>query len=150
MRVLPGKTESEWPAKDHLETNPITIKPRTASHVAEQFSWVPWPYCSPPGCPFPIKSLALSVCESPQTIYRQESTLRPWKGPHFLKQYSICLSPSDLFHLVLLQRRTNSDSMLEPFLWLAFHRCCYYNYIMACLKGPCPSMVTIKVPLFSS
>ena len=53
--------ESEWLAKDNPEINPITIKPKTASHMAEQFSWVPLPYCSPPGCPFSIKSLALSA-----------------------------------------------------------------------------------------
>ena len=45
-------SESEWPAKDNPETNPITIKPKTQSHVAEQFSWVPLPYCSPLGLPF--------------------------------------------------------------------------------------------------
>ena len=55
--------------RDHLETNPITIKPETASHEAEQFFWVPLPYCSPPWCPFPIKSLALSADVSPQTIH---------------------------------------------------------------------------------
>ena len=35
----------------------------------EQFSWVPLPYCSPPGCPFPIKPLTLSAHVSPQTIH---------------------------------------------------------------------------------
>ena len=55
--------------QNHPETNPITIKPETASHVAEQFSWVPLPYCSQPGCPFLIKSLALSAHVSPQTIH---------------------------------------------------------------------------------
>ena len=55
-------------AKDHPETNPITIKPKTVSHEAEQFSWVPLPSCSPPGCPFPIKPLALSAHVSPWTI----------------------------------------------------------------------------------
>ena len=39
------------------------------SHVAEQFCWVPLPYCSPPGSPFLIKSLALSAHVSPQIIY---------------------------------------------------------------------------------
>ena len=38
--------ESELLAKDTPETNPITIKPKTASHIAEQFSWIPLPYCS--------------------------------------------------------------------------------------------------------
>ena len=33
--------ESEWLARDNLEMNPITIKPVTASHKAEQSSWVP-------------------------------------------------------------------------------------------------------------
>ena len=42
-----GPWVSEWLARNNLETNPITIKPETASHMAEQFSWVPVPYCSP-------------------------------------------------------------------------------------------------------
>ena len=81
MRVPPGKTELEWLGKDHLETNPITIKPETSSHAAEQFSWVPLPYCSPPGCPFPIKSLALSAHVSPQTIHFLVLDKSPVSGP---------------------------------------------------------------------
>ena len=46
--------------RDDLETNPITIKSETVSHVAEQF-WVHLLCCSLPGSPFPIKSLALSA-----------------------------------------------------------------------------------------
>ena len=45
-------SESEWLAKDSPETNPIiklVIKLKTASQVAELFSWVPLRYCSPPG-----------------------------------------------------------------------------------------------------
>ena len=68
-------------AKDHAETNPITIKPKTASHMAEQFSWVPLPYCSPPGCPFPIKSLALLAHVSPWTIHFQVLDKSPVSGP---------------------------------------------------------------------
>ena len=74
-------SESEWLAKDNPETNPITIKPETASHVAEQFSWVPFPYCSPPGCPFPIKSLALSAHVSSQTIHFRVLDKSPVSGP---------------------------------------------------------------------
>ena len=50
-------SESECLAKDNLETNPITIKPKIASHESEQFSWVHLPYFSLPKHPFPIKSL---------------------------------------------------------------------------------------------
>ena len=71
-------SESEWLAKDNPETNPITIKPETASHVTEQFSWVP--YCSPPGCLFPIKALALSAHVSPQTIHFQVLDKSPVSG----------------------------------------------------------------------
>ena len=74
-------SELEWLAKDHPETNPITIKPETVSHVAEQFSWVPLPYCSPPGCPFPIKSLALSAHVSPRTIHFRVLDKSPVWGP---------------------------------------------------------------------
>ena len=72
---------SEWLAKDNLETNPITINPETASHVTEQFSWVPLPYCSPPRCPFPIKSLALSAQVSPRTIHFRVLDKSPVSGP---------------------------------------------------------------------
>ena len=73
-------SESEWLAKDNLETNPITIKPKTASHVAELF-WVPLPYCSPPRCPFPINSLALSADVSPRTIHFRVLDKSPVSGP---------------------------------------------------------------------
>ena len=76
MRAPQGKTELEWLATDHPETNPITIKPETASHMAEQLSWVSLPYCSPPRCPFPIKfSCFVSTCVSSDNSFpsvRQE------------------------------------------------------------------------------
>ena len=54
--------------------------------MAEQFSWVPSPSCSPPGCPFPIKSLALSAHVSPWSIHVQvlDKSLvsGPGRGPH--------------------------------------------------------------------
>ena len=80
-RASPGRTESEWLAKDNLKTNPITIKPKTVSHVTEQFSWVLLPYCSPLGCPFPMKSLALLAHVSPQTIHLWVLDKSPVSGP---------------------------------------------------------------------
>ena len=78
-------SEPEWLAKDNPETNPITIKPETVSHVAEQFSWVPLPYCSPAGCPFPVKSLSLSAHVSFWTIHfkvlDKKPVLCPGTGP---------------------------------------------------------------------
>ena len=50
--------KSGWLAGDKLETNPMTIKPETAGHMAEQSSWAPWPSCSLLRHPFPTKSLA--------------------------------------------------------------------------------------------
>ena len=73
--------ESEWLGRDNAETNPITIKPKTVSHLAEQFFWVPSPSCSPPGRPFPIKSLALSACVSSQTIHFWVLDKSPLSGP---------------------------------------------------------------------
>ena len=61
-------SESEWLVKDNPATNPITIRPKTVSHVAEQSFRVPLTYCSPPGHHFPIKSLALSANVSPWRI----------------------------------------------------------------------------------
>ena len=74
-------SESEWLASDNPETNPITIKPETASHVTELFSWVPLPYCSPPECSFPIQSLALSAHVSPWTIHLRVLDKGPVSGP---------------------------------------------------------------------
>ena len=74
-------SDSEWLPKDNPETNPITIKPKTESHMAEQLSWLPLPYCSPPGCPFPIKSLALSAYVSPWTSHFWELNESPVLGP---------------------------------------------------------------------
>ena len=74
-------SELEWLAKDHPETNPITIKPKTSSHVGEQFSPGSLTYCSPPGCPFPIKSLALSAHVSPRTIHFWVLDKSPVSGP---------------------------------------------------------------------
>ena len=45
------------------------------------FSWVPLPYCSPPGCPFPIKSLALSAHVSPRTAHFRMVDNSPVSGP---------------------------------------------------------------------
>ena len=55
--------------RDNTETNPITRWPETSSHMAEQSFWVPWLCCSLPGCPCPVKFLALSACMSPWTIH---------------------------------------------------------------------------------
>ena len=51
----------EMASKDNLETNPITIKSETLSHVAEQFSWVPSPCCSLPRCVLCAKLLRLCL-----------------------------------------------------------------------------------------
>ena len=83
--------ESERVTWDNLETNPITVKPETASHAAEQLSWVPLPSCSPLECPFPVNFslLCQHTCLLEQFLsVRQEPPLRPWKGPVFLQQQS--------------------------------------------------------------
>ena len=94
--VRPNISQARWWVRDNPENNLITIKPETACHVAEQFSWVPLPCCSLPGLPFPIKSFALSVRVSLQTIHFQvldKSALSgPGRGP------PSCSTPtSDLF-----------------------------------------------------
>ena len=66
---------------DNPETNPIPIKTKAASHVPEQVSWIPSPYCSPPRRTYPIKSLALSAGVSPQTIHFQVLDKSPFSGP---------------------------------------------------------------------
>ena len=74
-------SESEWLAKNNPEINPNIIKLETASQVAELFSCIPLPYCSPPRCPFPIKSLVLSAHVSPQKIHFRVLDKSPVSGP---------------------------------------------------------------------
>ena len=95
MRAPPGRTPSQTMgqarplARDKPETNPITINPETASHVAEQFPWVPLPCCPPPR-PLPNKVICfVSTCVSLDSSFlsvRQEPTLGPWKGSSFQQQ----------------------------------------------------------------
>ena len=73
--------ESDWVAKDNPETNPITIKPETASHLAEQCSLVPLPSCSLFGPSFPVKSLALSAHVSLHTSHYWVLDKSPLLGP---------------------------------------------------------------------
>ena len=112
-------SESEWLAKVNPETNLITIKPEAASHVAELFSWVPLLYCSPPRCPFPIKSLALSAHVSPRTIHfrllDKSLVSGPGRGPPSCNRLTtfrnmsscrilcqLCLDQKNLLHLILI------------------------------------------------
>ena len=63
--------ESGQLARGSPETNFITVKPEPTSCTGEQFSLAHVPCCSPPGCPFPIKSLALPARVSPWTTHFQ-------------------------------------------------------------------------------
>ena len=114
-------SESEWLAKDNPETNPITIKPKTASHVAELFSWVPLSYCSSSGCPFPVKSLALSAHVSPQTIHFWVLDNSPVSGPgrdHCPKHW----------HLTQKAAHVYSDYHLKTFYQLLDNKTLANNY----------------------
>ena len=70
----------EWLARDNLEPKPVTINPKTASHMAEQFSWVPSPSCFLLRCPYPIKSLVLSAQVSSRKIHFWVSDKSPPSG----------------------------------------------------------------------
>ena len=77
--------ESRWLARDNLETNSITIKPKAVSHVAEQFSWVHLPCCSHSAqarLPSEVSCfVSTSVCsDNSFPSVRQQPTLGPWKG----------------------------------------------------------------------
>ena len=85
QRTLSQTTgQARWLARGNLETNPFTIKPETVSHMAEQFSWVPFSCCSLSKCPFSNSLFFVSTCiswDNSLLSVRKESTLRPWKGP---------------------------------------------------------------------
>lgn len=64
--------ESGWLTRDNQEANLIVLKPETANHLAEPFSWVSLPSCSPPRQLFLMKSLALSASLS-TLLFRGET-----------------------------------------------------------------------------
>ena len=85
--------QARWLARDNLETNPVAIKPETVSYVAEQFSWVSLPCCSPPGCSFPKFLLFVSMCLLGQFVskcWTRAPLLGPGKG---LPSYNIYTYP---------------------------------------------------------
>ena len=95
-------SESEWWAKDNPETAPITVKPKTSSHAAEQFAWVPLSSCSLPGGPLPSKiSDFVSMCVSPRTIHfwvlDESLLLDPGRGPISCNKISWCYRELQLF-----------------------------------------------------
>ena len=82
--------ESQRLAEDSQERNPIIIKPKTVSHVAQQSSWVPAPSCPPPGGPLAnqvscLVSTGVSWDNSFPSVTR-EPPLKPWKGSPFLQK----------------------------------------------------------------
>ena len=78
-------SESEWIAKDNLETSPITIKPEgravlLASLTLLLSAWAPYPNKI---------SCFVSMCVSSDNSFprgRQEPRFGPWKGSPFLQQ----------------------------------------------------------------
>ena len=114
--------ESEWLTRDNPETNPITIKPETVSHVAEQFSWVSLPSCCLPRLPFPKKSLALSTHVSPQTIHFQvldKSMLYdPGRGPPSCNTNPFLMAPLlPLWGYSILCSSSKLQTILVPPAW---------------------------------
>lgn len=71
-------SESEWLARDNLETNPLTIKPDTEQHGREDL-WVLSPSYSLPEHSFPIKAPALSTWVSLDNSFL--SAVSPLSGP---------------------------------------------------------------------
>ena len=83
--------EPQWLIRENLDST--WPKTRDCKPHGRQFSWAHLPSCSPLGCPFPIKSLALSALDNPFLSVRQELSLGPWKGSPFLQQKYRTLSP---------------------------------------------------------
>ena len=83
--------ESEWLAKDNSETNPITIKPETASHEPRGRAVLlgSLTLLLSTQAPSPNKiSCFVSTCVSSDNSFptvRQEPNFGPWKGSLFLQ-----------------------------------------------------------------
>ena len=127
MLIPPGRTLSQT---DWTETTQkLTPSPKTASQMAEQSSWVLLPYCSPPGCPYPTKSLALSAPMSPWTIYFWMLDKSPLPGPGKS-------TPPHPCNNLVTQESCVALSKLLPFLGLSCLLCKIETMIMIIIKLP--------------
>ena len=80
MREPPGRALGQNDRQRQPRNEPLTVKPETASHVVEQFSWVPSPWCLLPGEPL-LNKASLSTCLSPQTIHSKALDKSPLPSP---------------------------------------------------------------------
>ena len=76
--------------------------------MTELFSWVPLPYCSPSGCLFPIKYLALSAHMFPWAIHFRVLDKGPICGPGSVPPSR----KSDWFNFLAVQGTLKS--LLQP------------------------------------
>ena len=86
-RMPPEFTMKEWLARDHLEANPTPIKSETEPY-GKAVLLGPFTLLPSTQVPLPPKSLALSVCVSPQTIHFWvwSKSLLSGRGPPLLQQ----------------------------------------------------------------
>ena len=139
-------SESEWLAKDNLGTDPITIKPETSSHVAEQFSWVPLPLST--RAPFPNKiSCFVSTCVSSDSSFpsvRQDASFGPWRGwtlPVKRKHWEscemgwhVCKKTSNLGIILWLRHFFPSVEIREQIISDRFGDSLFWNFILNTLR----------------
>ena len=127
----PSMGRERWLARDNPEINPIPIKLKIVSHVAEKPSWIPFLCCSPPRSPFPIKSFALSECVSPRTVRFQvldKSPIhRPWKGSPFQQHNDYekrCTLIANLAGVLFFNKQQNKSVIALTFrlinLWSSY------------------------------
>ena len=115
-------SESEWLAKESPETNPITIKPETVSHVQGSFP-SSLPSCSLPGRPFPIRSLALSARLYPRTIHfsvlEKGLSLPPGRGSPLLQHSEVwIMGKSFLIFTTFIWFLTRVNSLMCSEDWI--------------------------------
>ena len=120
--------ESEWLARDNLETNSITIKPEIVSHMAEPLSWDPLPCCSLPGARLPNKvsclvSTYVSLDSSFLSVW-QGPTLGPWKGSPFLQLFELLSSMAASGQLDCFSMAALSPFMIWPWNHTALFLLC--------------------------
>ena len=110
--------------------------------MAEQFSWVPLPYCSSPGCPFSIKYLAWSAYVSPWTILfwvlDKSLLLGPCRGPPPSYNTSRMLDFSNLSRTFFL-----FSSHPEVFLmvWASYNH--WIKYLSHTFNSSHPCLVSV-------
>ena len=120
-RWNPSWLSNAWTSRKDPVLEWLAIKLKTVSHVAEESSWVPLAGYSPPRHPFSIKSLAVSVRVSPQTIHFWVLDKSPLSCPR--RSPSSCKRIFKCWKLIHIKKKKKKILCTSKSIWVLNSAC---------------------------